>query len=151
MPKKDFINTAISSILWTIKNKYRSSYRLFSSRDEDEIFCVMQITEEWCRKRAEITCYRLQFKTDPNDDISTHPFKEVEPWAAYETERLGTVPDSIKFFKRYDLDDNEIKNDGDNNRRGGSIFRYTDKARLLLDSMNDTFDFNVMEKSGVLL
>lgn len=141
----------ISSVLWTIKNKYKSNYRLFSSRDEDEVFCIMQITEEWCRKRAEITCYKLQFKADPHDDVEEHEFKMVEPWAAYETERLGTVQDSIKFFKRFDLDDNELTGNEDNNRRGGSIFRYSDKARLLLDSMNETFDFNVLAKCGVLL
>ena len=133
---KEFITVAISSVLYSLRNELGLRYELLMSRDYDEVFCKIFVTEEWLRHKADYIDYNLQF---PTKDKNKFDFQEVAP---YGPSSLATKRNNSKLFLNYDENDRVVPE--------GSLFTYPDKARILIDVLLKRFDLHALKNSGVI-
>ena len=139
--RREFLKDAISAILFTIRYELNLNYSILLSRDKDELFCEVYATEEWLQLKAQAEEYRLQFRPQATSvEIENYPFKAVPPYAKYEIpERDIMFPDRVKrLFQHYD-DDEKVCD-------SGSLFTYTDRVRLVRNSLNTKLDLHLMKE-----
>jgi Calcium-activated chloride channel len=134
---RDFLIAIISSVLYTISSELYLKYELLSSRDKDEIFCKVYASEQWLRRYAETVDYSLTFNTQEDQT----DFKAVPPSLPI---NLVSLKGDVTGFKQYDKNDEEVKT-------GGSLFMYSDKARLVMSALNSKLDLLAMNNFGVII
>ena len=61
----------------------------FYSRDKDEIFIKVRATEENLKVQADLTDYRMQFKTRAKP--SRWDFKKISPYAPFEKDKEAST------------------------------------------------------------
>ena len=140
------MKAVISAILFTIQYELNLGYTILESRDKDEIFCQITAREDWLERKAQAEEYRLQFKADRNDigNVSVFPFKEVAPYAKFEIpEDDQKNPERVKqLFTHYDASDVPSET-------GSSMFMYTDKIRLVRNSLNTRLSMHIMKEHEI--
>ena len=142
--KKDFLVGAISALVSVLEHNLNLQTSLFQSRDRDEIFCRIWAKEEWLMQQAEEIGYKLQLKSvESQQEIRNYDFKEVSPYAPFETQKRGAVPGSLKLYKRSNINDEE--------QEEGSLFTYNDKVRIIMEVTSQKFDSNLLKDHGVLI
>lgn len=142
LTRRSFLKEIISAVLFTIQYELNLNYTLLESRDKDEIFCQIYAKESWLELKAQSEEYRLQFRPDPSDagSIGKFPFKEVAPYAKYEIpEGDKQFPERVnQLFKHFDSSEQPSES--------GSLFMYTDKVRLVRNSLNTRIDMHKMKE-----
>lgn len=99
---------------------------LFQSRDDDEIFCKVQCSDDILREEAEVTSYMLQM----NKDLENIPkVKEIMPY----------IP-----FSR-------LKNENLYAKYNGNIFRNVDRIRLMERIIRSHLNIEMLVKHEVLI
>jgi len=122
-----------------LQNNYSLEINAFYSRDKDEIFLKCRATEENLKIQADLTDYRLQFKTRAKP--SKFDFKNIAPYAPFEKDKEGGNFGGIfatgkeQYFKTYDGNDNEVES-------GETMFRYVDRCRLVASIINEGVDLS---------
>lgn len=136
---KEYVITVISSILYMIKYEFNLDYFLLLSKDKDEIFCKVYVTDEWTQNVAIQEGYCLQLK-DNKDYVEK--FQEVSPYCPAQLllRKIG----NDRLFKKYD-------NNGLETFSNGSLFRHTDKSRLFIEYLNKRVDLHVLKGSKVMI
>ena len=147
---REFNKAVISNLLFIIEYELGLKYTLLESRDKDEIFCEIYASEDWLERKAQSVGYRLQFREFQNFSsenekqahLKEYEFKKVLPYASFEIPP-GSYPEDVKkLFKHYDVHDAETDD-------GGSLFRYTDRVRLIRNSLNIKIDLQIMKELGI--
>lgn len=143
--RKEFLQSVMSAVLFTIKYELNLDYTILESRDKDELFCEIFATEEWLQKKAHSIGYRLQFRPQDENDpdhLAKFPFKTVAPFAKFEIPE--DFKDAVHLFKHYDIEENETN-------EGGSLFTYNDRVRLIRNSLNTRLDLHIMKEFEITI
>jgi Calcium-activated chloride channel len=139
IPRKDFIKAVVSSVLYTIRYELGMDYSLLLSRDKDEFFCTISVSEKWLRNRAIELDYKLQFQTKPKH---TEPFQKVAPYGPASI--IKGNEKNLGLFLFYDENGNEVA-------EKGSLFTYSDKSRIVIDALLKKLDLHAMQNAGVMI
>lgn len=137
--KKEFFKVVISSVLFTIKQELGMEYFLLQSRDKDEIFCKILVSESWLREKAIETEYQLQFKA--KKDKHKEDFQQVPPFGP--ASLLATSEKNKGLFKLYDESDVECE-------EKGSLFTQADRARIVIEQLLSRLDLHALKNYGVM-
>lgn len=137
--KKEFVTSVISSILHTLKYEFNLDYYLLQSRDRDEIFCKIFVTDEWAKSIAIETEYTMQFRIR---EKFVEEFQQVGPYGP--ATLLESREKNEGLFKRYDAGGKEVT-------EGGSLFTHTDKSRLLIEFLMRRVDLHALKSTGVMI
>lgn len=138
---KMFFIGILSTVLHTIKNELGIHYELLFSRDKDELFCKLYVTESWLIKRAYESDYLLRFKH--KEEKWTHSFQKFSPCGPFSLQ--GKYLNTKKIlFSQYDSKNSLVKT-------GGSYFTFNDKVRLINDAIYYKMDLYVLKNYGIMI
>ena len=141
---REFFLAVISSVLYSIEHELKLKFFLLTSRDKDEIFVKIFVTEAWLLEKAVKDKYELQLRQVFKDDaLKNLKFMRVPP---YVSSGLIEIKDNFELFKRYDHDGEE-----ETEGTSGSLFLYSDKARLVIEALNSRFDLTSLKKYQIML
>lgn len=142
--KSEYHIAVLSSVFYSLKEELGLHYSLLQSRDKDEVFCKIFVSEDWMHRNSKANEYELQFKSKEN--YKEHNFKEVPPYAPANLmdykDKTGELTYGMKF-KKYD-------HDGKENDAGHTIFTSTDKRRLVMNVIGQRIDLHALKGSGVM-
>lgn len=141
---REFFLAVISSLLYSIENELKLKYFLLTSRDKDEIFVKIFVTEAWLIEKAVKEKYKLQLRQTFNDEtLNKLKFMQVPPFVSSD---LIEIKNNLELFKRYNKDGEE-----ESEGTSGSLFLYSDKSRLVINALNSRFDLTSLKKYEIML
>lgn len=129
----------LSAVLYTIKHELGIEYELLMSRDNDEIFCKLFVTEYWLKKRADDTDYHLRFRKKTKWDKK---FQKADPYGPFSLHKKYSEKGK-KIFNCYDEKQKESED--------GTYFTYNDKVRLLNNAIYSKLDLYVLKNFDILI
>ncbi|OMJ70284.1 hypothetical protein SteCoe_31770 [Stentor coeruleus] len=136
---RDYYIGMLSTVLYTIKHELGIEYELLMSRDDDEIFCKLYVTEYWLKKRADDTDYHLKFRKKKKWDKK---FQMASPYGPFSLNKKYSGKGK-KIFNCYD----EKQRESDE----GTFFTYNDKVRLLNDAIYTKLDLYVLKNFDIMI
>lgn len=141
---REFLLAVLSSILYSIKQELKLKYFLLTSRDKDEVFVKIFADENWLLQKAIEGKYKLQLRQIfLEDQIKKYRFMQVPPYVSVDEMH---AKGKLNMLKRYNKDGEEEKEG-----QSESLFLYSDKSRLVIDSLNSRFDLTSLKKFEVMI
>ena len=137
--RKDFLKAVISSVLYTLKNELHLDYYLLQSRDKDEIFCEISVSEAWLKEKAVELEYQLQFQ---EKEKNKEAFQMVSPYGPA-TLLAKNNGKNLNIFKLYDENDEE-------STEKRSLFTRADKARIVISELIKRLDLHALKRFNVM-
>jgi hypothetical protein len=168
IPTKNFLEYVMKTLLIILQRYLKFRVEMFHSRDNDEIFIKLWLSEENLKIHADLIDYQLQLKAltwRERLKEDREGWSHVAPYAKYDRFKPVPIPrDSSRShstaqyeekdieinYKHYDEREVEIDNKPGFEGKG-SIFTYRDKVRLVFDLINHALDANYMVESGIML
>jgi hypothetical protein len=144
--RREFFKAVISAIVFTIEYELNLKFSLLMSRDKDELFCEIMAEEEWLKRKAHTSGYRLQLVIDQSDNKPF--FERVSPYVKYEIPR--EFEKTKKQFICYDDNEKPIEDPKKYDERK-TIFSYNDRVRLIRSSLNTRLDLHLMKEFEISL
>lgn len=168
IPTKNFLEYVMKTLLVILQRYLKFRVEMFHSRDNDEIFIKLWLSDENLKVHADLIDYQLQLKAltwRERLKEDKEGWSHVAPYAKYDRFKPVPIPRDLNKshsaaqyeekdieinYKHYDAREVEIDNKPGLEGQG-SIFTYRDKVRLVFDLMNHAFDSNFMLESGIML
>lgn len=138
-----FAEIVVTDVISALEKDCMMEIFPFYSRDRDEIYVKIRISEKNYKIQADLDDYYLQFKKEPSD---TEPFQVISPFAPYEMEK----PKRFVFFGKAPNDYYQQYDDFDTATESGSLFQYKDKVRLLYSNICTNLDIGLLTSLGIL-
>ena len=135
--KSQFLKDAVSATVWLLENQCGLIPRLYLSRDQDEIFCTLNCTEQKLRMRADLREYKLQMKNPKEPGWEGYKFMQVFPYVEF-SESMS----NIQLLKTYDETGEEAET--------GSLFNLIDKTRLVFGLISKALTLDHLIAYGIL-
>lgn len=160
-----FLEFILKSLLTILQQDLKFKVEMFRSRDNDEIFVKLWLSDTNLKIHADLIDYKLQLKLKEQTGEETQEHIPITPFASYAMYK--PIPDPRDFssshqsgayvdvcldskFKQYDLEDqeHEAHSVGENNL---SIFSYKDKVRLIRDILSNAVDLEYLVYKSLML
>ena len=138
MSKFEFNRTMISIVLFTIK-ELGFGFSLLKSRNEEEFYVKVSVTEEILISYAKEMDYRLKFKKNKRWNKK---FQKTPPFGPFWLTEGENKFDTSTFVK-YDTNSQEAEQ--------GSLFTFTDKYRIVSGILSQKMDLHVLKNYDLLL
>jgi len=137
VPKAQYLNDTVSAVIWLLERQCGLIPKLYLSRDQDEIFCTLNCTEQQLRMRADQREYKLQMRNPKEPGWEKYPFMQVFPYVEF-SESMS----NLQFLKTYDESGEEAET--------GSLFNLIDKTRLVFGLISKALSLDHLIAFGVL-
>lgn len=142
LPRKEFMVVVIKSLLKLIQEHLGLYVKAYKSADGTEIFVHLRSTLHNLIVQADLKDYKIQVSNDiagVNFESDIPAYQSVLPYAPVEKNLLDH---SEKFYSTYDPEGNSDPS--------GSVFKETDRIRLVKSMLTDTFFFSELKTNGIL-
>ncbi|OMJ67651.1 hypothetical protein SteCoe_35128 [Stentor coeruleus] len=135
----DYYAGILSAVLYTIKHELGIDYELLMSRDFDEIFCKLYVTEYWLKNKAHDSDYPLKFRKKIKWNKK---YQKASPYIPFSLHKKYSEKGK-RIFNFYDECQKESED--------GSFFTYNDKVRLLNDAIYSKLDLHVLKNFDIMI
>lgn len=138
MTKFEFNRLMISIVLFTIK-ELGFHYTLLKSRNEEEFYVKVLVTEDVLYSYAKDMDYRLKFKKSVKWE---RKFQRIPPYGPVWLSE-GNKKFAVNPFVKYDTNSQEAEH--------GSFFTFNDKYRIVSGILSQKMDLHILKSFDILL
>ena len=142
VPRKEFTVVVIKALLKLIQEHLGVYVKAYKSADNNEIFVHLRSSLRNLIVQADLKDYRVQVSNDiagVDSESDLPEYQSVLPYAPIEKNLLDQ---SEKTYSTYDTEGNPDPS--------GTIFKETDRIRLIKSMLADTFFFSELKTNEIL-
>jgi len=161
---KLFLEFILNSLIKILQKYLKFKVEMFRSRDNDEIFIKLWLSDTNLKIHADLIDYKLQLRLSEKDSVENP--SQITPFASYSMYKPTPKPRDFSSshksgvyddvcldskFRHYDLEDHGYEEPSVIGKSNLSIFSYKDKVRLIRDILTNAVDLEYLIYKSLMI